>query len=235
MKIETGTYKNGHGCLVEIIPSELDQFKWKSVEKGIDGSERVSRFYSSDGICFFWSFAHERFFKTCYPKDDLVEIVSTPTTKVVERARPSKLATHMATAEIIAQRSHDADTQVGAVLVKVDTETVIAQCYNGFVRGAPDGELPNTRPDKYEYMCHAEQNLITHCARQGISMENTYVVCTYTPCKTCMRMLWNAGVKKIIAKSRYKDFEDILKMKDLKVVEVGETPEGYIELRYEEV
>lgn len=218
-----GLYQDEFGTVVEIC--RKDGGYWVSTE---------GLFYAEDnGKCYEWDRRLERLTVHPHYQCDLLQKI-----QAKERAdivRPSKLSTHMATAEVISKRSHDAETQVGAVLVKADTETVIAQCYNGFVRGAPDDTLPNTRPQKYEYMCHAEQNLITHCARYGISMENTYVVCTHTPCKTCMRMLWNAGVKKVIAKTRYKDFQDILGMKDLKVVEVGDTPEGYVELRYEEI
>jgi dCMP deaminase len=218
LKIES-TYIDGNGKEVYIYNKDNTYFV------GIRDGEDI--YYTSMGVCLFWHSRLECMVMSTNNKDDLVKV------KVCSRSRPSKLATHMATAEAIAERSHDAETQVGAVLVKMDTETVIAQCYNGFVRGAPDEELPNTRPDKYEYMCHAEQNLITHCARQGISMENTYVVCTHSPCKVCMRMLWNAGVKKVVVKQKYKDFHEILEMRDLKVVEVGETPEGFAELRYE--
>ena len=59
------------------------------------------------------------------------------------RIRPSKLATYMAMADVAARRSHDAETQVGSVLVKADSGAVIATGCNGFVRGAPDRLLPN--------------------------------------------------------------------------------------------
>src|SRR6478609_3085277 len=108
--------------------------------------------------------------------------------------RPSKLANYMETAEVCAKRSHDAETKVGAVLVNNISGAIMATGFNGFVRGAPDSILPTTRPDKYEYIVHAETNLITNCARHGISMDNCMLVCTLSPCKSCMRMLINAGV-----------------------------------------
>lgn len=147
--------------------------------------------------------------------------------------RPSKLETAMEIAETVAKRSHDAETQVGAILVKKDSGAIIATGCNGFVRGAPDDKLPNTRPDKYKFILHAEQNLICNCVRHGISMEDTFVVCLYTPCVVCMRLLWNSGVKNIIAKNKYRDFDDILKMEDLKVIEET-TEEGFIKLTYAE-
>ncbi len=41
-----------------------------------------------------------------------------------------------------AKRSHDAETQVGAVLIHKDTSAILATGFNGFVRGANDQTLP---------------------------------------------------------------------------------------------
>lgn len=131
--------------------------------------------------------------------------------------KPSKIETYMAMAEVAAMRSHDAETKVGSVLVKESTGAIVATGCNGFVRGSNDELLPNTRPEKYDYIVHSEMNLIANCARHGISMEGCFVVCTLTPCKICMRLLWQSGVTKVIAKQTYRDFNDICNMKDLKI------------------
>jgi len=145
--------------------------------------------------------------------------------------RPTKVQNYMDVATTIAQRSHDAETKVGAVLVKNDSGAIIATGFNGFVRGAPDDILPNTRPDKYEYIVHAEQNLICNSAKHGISMNNCSLICTLSPCKLCMRMLLNCGITKVIAKDLYKDFDEILKMQDIKV-EVQKEEDGFFHITY---
>lgn len=145
--------------------------------------------------------------------------------------RPSKEKTYMDVAEAVSQRSHDAETHVGAVLVTNDTGAIIATGHNGFVRGAKDKNLPNKRPEKYKYMVHAEQNIITSCAMHGISMKDCTLVCTHSPCVTCMRLLWQAGITRVIVKYKYKDFDDLLLMDDIGI-EVNDTPDGYYELRY---
>ena len=81
--------------------------------------------------------------------------------------RPSKIQNFMDIAETISMRSHDAETKVGAVLINNQSSAILATGYNGFVVGAEDDKLPNTRPEKYEYMLHAEQNLITNCSKHG--------------------------------------------------------------------
>ena len=145
--------------------------------------------------------------------------------------RPSKNQNYMDIAEAVAQRSHDAETKVGAVLVNNTSGAIIATGYNGFVRGADDSVLPNTRPAKYEYIVHAEQNLICNSARHGISMNNCSLVCTLSPCKLCMRMLLNCGITKVIAKELYKDFNDILQMQDIKV-DVQKEEDGFFHISY---
>lgn len=145
--------------------------------------------------------------------------------------RPSKSQNYMDIATVIAQRSHDAETKVGAVLVNNNSGAIIATGFNGFVRGADDAILPNTRPNKYEYIVHAEQNLICNSAKHGISMNNCSLVCTLSPCKLCMRMLLNCGITKVIAKDLYKDFDEILKMQDIKV-EVQKEKDGFFHITY---
>lgn len=145
--------------------------------------------------------------------------------------RPSKTQNHMDIATTIAARSHDAETKVGAILINNESGAIIATGYNGFVRGANDSELPSTRPDKYEYILHAEQNLIANAARHGISMADCSLVCTLSPCKLCMRMLLNCGITKVIAKDLYKDFNDILQMRDIKV-ECNQGDDGFFHITY---
>lgn len=131
--------------------------------------------------------------------------------------RPSKIDNYMSMAAVVAQRSHDDETKVGAVLVNNKSGAILATGFNGFVRGAPDGTLPTTRPLKYEFILHAEENLIANCARHGISMDDCSLVCTLSPCKHCMRLMINCGITKVVCRELYKDFEEILEMPDVKV------------------
>lgn len=145
--------------------------------------------------------------------------------------RPTKNQNYMDTAIVVSARSHDEQTKVGAILINNKSGAIVATGYNGFVRGAPDGVLPTTRPDKYEYILHAEQNLIANCARHGISMEDCSLVCTLSPCKLCMRMMFNCGITKVIAKELYRDFEDILKMADVSV-SLEKKDDGFYHIEY---
>ena len=128
-----------------------------------------------------------------------------------------KIEWYMGFAEQASKRSPDAETKVGAAIVNSHSGAVLAMGFNGFIRGANKRLLPNTRPDKYPYMVHAEMNLIANCARHGISMESCDLYCTLSPCVSCMRVMWNCGIQRIYVKELYKDFQQIKEMKDLRV------------------
>lgn len=138
----------------------------------------------------------------------------------------------MSMAKAAAQLSHDSETQVGSVLIKNKTGAVIASGYNGFIRGAPDDKLPTTRPDKYPYMQHSELNLVVNCARLGISMDDCTVVCTHSPCASCMRMLWQCGITRVVCETRYRDFEALQSMMDISI-RSSDIEDGLILLEYE--
>lgn len=145
--------------------------------------------------------------------------------------RPSKATTFMRQAEIAAERSHDAETKVGSVLVKNDNSSLVASGCNGFARGVDDNKLPTTRPLKYKYIIHSEENLVANCAHNGIVMANCTLYCTLTPCAKCMRLIYQAGVTCVVAKTKYRDFEELLQMDDLNIQEEP-TEEGYVKLTY---
>jgi dCMP deaminase len=135
----------------------------------------------------------------------------------------------MGIAEAVSLRSHDTETKVGAILVKNDTGMVVATGHNGFVRGASDEDLPTTRPDKYEYMVHAEENLLAHCAKSGISIDDCTLIITLSPCQKCLRLMWQSGITTVVCRDLYRDHK--IDMEDIDI-EQTTTKEGYYELKY---
>lgn len=130
----------------------------------------------------------------------------------------NKLDSLMREAIEVASRSKDTQTRVGAVLIDKDDFSTIATGYNGFCRGAPDKKLPTTRPHKYPYMIHAEENLISNCARRGIATNNTVIILTLSPCTHCLRICWQAGINEIYFLDEYRDFHQSSNMLDLNVI-----------------
>lgn len=129
--------------------------------------------------------------------------------------------------KLIAQRSGCLKRHVGAVLVK--DRRIIATGYNsapcgieecstrGFClrQGSSQGQNLETC-----YAIHAEQNALMQCCNQGISCEGAELYCTTKPCNFCMRLLINAGIKKIIYIDDYNDSltEELAKECDIKLI-----------------
>ncbi len=139
----------------------------------------------------------------------------------------AKLLNYLEMAYVVAKRSHDTKTKVGAVLVHKLDGAVLSTGYNGYVRGAPDDELPNGDDDlKHQYMRHAEENMISNAAKHGVCVADGIVVVTLSPCARCLRFLWNCGVDTIYFPKfhLYKDLSASCRMGDLNV-EVTEMQE----------
>jgi dCMP deaminase len=98
-------------------------------------------------------------------------------------------------ATLWSRRSHDIQTQCGCVLVK--DKTAISSGYNGFIRDIDDSDLPNTRPEKYSFMIHAEANAIYNSVRIGRSTLGASAYITAVPCLDCLQMLYQCGIQKI--------------------------------------
>lgn len=101
----------------------------------------------------------------------------------------------MELAQNIASWSKDS-TQVGAIAVD-DNRVILETGYNGIPRGVEDLPERMTRPNKYLWTAHAEENLVAHAARQVLEGSTVYV--THLCCAGCARMLINAGVRRIVA------------------------------------
>jgi len=93
-------------------------------------------------------------------------------------------------------RSHDSQTQCGAVLVK--DKRIISTGYNGFVSNIDDSILPRVRPEKYPFMIHAEANAIYNAAKNGVTTLGSTCYVTAIPCLNCLQMLYQCGVSDIL-------------------------------------
>jgi dCMP deaminase len=117
--------------------------------------------------------------------------------KVDEFGRPEWDTFFMTLAFLISQRSIDAHTKHGTVVVSPDN-TILSVGYNGPPRGCLDCNIPLERPDKYMYMAHSEENAIANAARHGIRLKDSIFYITGMPCTACFRKIINVGASKII-------------------------------------
>ena len=92
----------------------------------------------------------------------------------------------------IREESPDAETKVGAVLLTPTGYRVKATGFNHF---PTDHDYPNTRPEKYPYMVHAEASIVTELGRYGC--ENHKMFVTHAPCNDCVKLMLKAGVSEV--------------------------------------
>lgn len=122
----------------------------------------------------------------------------------------------MKMAESISTLSPDAQTKVGSIAVNPTTYEALLPSFNGFISGSGD-DIPTTRPEKYKYILHSEVNMICQAARTGRNLEGYWSIQTLSPCSNCMRMLWQSGIKTIVFRDYYKDFQCQLNMSDIDI------------------
>lgn len=110
-------------------------------------------------------------------------------------------------AQAKAEMSRDENTKVGAVIVSEEDMVEISSGFNCLPRGVYHYKERNERPLKYLFTSHAEASAIANAARLGRSTKGHTIVVTMFPCTSCMCLIINAGISKII--STKPDFEHI--------------------------
>lgn len=108
--------------------------------------------------------------------------------------------------------SPDPSTKVGAVIVTSGGGWL--KGYNNFPAGVVVTKDRLKRPEKYNYMVHAEKNVIFHAASMGIPLNGSRMYITKCPCHDCAAAIIQAGIKEIHTynsppDSRWKDSQDI--------------------------
>lgn len=123
--------------------------------------------------------------------------------------RPSWDRYFMSLAEAAATRATCPRLQVGCVLV-VDRD-VVATGYNGSASGSehcteagclmPHGSCIRT--------VHAEGNAVARAAKRGVSVDGAVAYVTHSPCWACYMLLNNAGISRIVYRTRYRNAEHL--------------------------
>jgi len=104
---------------------------------------------------------------------------------------------YMAMVLLVATRSKDPSTKCGAVLVSKD-HRVLSIGYNGTYSGFPDDETVISRPAKYHYWLHAEENALLNYSGSRSDMEGATMYVTSRPCTRCLRGMIQSGISRIV-------------------------------------
>jgi len=108
----------------------------------------------------------------------------------------------------ISKRSKDPSTNVGAVLVS-SQNVVLSTGFNGPPRQIDDRLIPwETRPDKYAYIIHAEENAILFALGSHGSnpLIGSKLYCTHMPCPDCLLRAIRSDVAEIIYPTNSADY-----------------------------
>lgn len=113
----------------------------------------------------------------------------------------------MGMAYLVAMRSPDRSTHVGAVVVTRDNR-VASMGYNGFPNGIEipqDGDPRWERPEKYNWMVHAEANSVYNAGRVGVPLRGCRLYCMLPPCAGCAQAIVQAGIDMVIIHQEGRD------------------------------
>lgn len=111
----------------------------------------------------------------------------------------------MGIAHQAATRSTCTRKHVGAVIVR--DRTILSTGYNGSVRGLPHCEDVGCMMENDHCVAtvHAEANAIIQAAKNGVSIADSELYTTASPCWGCFKLIANAGIRRIYFGEFYRD------------------------------
>jgi dCMP deaminase len=126
------------------------------------------------------------------------------------KLRISKDDYFMKIADVVSERSTCIKRKVGAVLIK--DSHIVSTGYNGAPSGfshcTPETCVrQNLKSGEKPELCrgvHSEINCIIQAAIHGTSIQgNTTLYSTHFPCMSCLKLIINAGIKRLVYREEY--------------------------------
>lgn len=120
--------------------------------------------------------------------------------------------------------SHCKRKQVGALIVK--DRMIISDGYNGTPTGF-ENPCEDGSGDTKWYVLHAEANAILKVARSTQSCKEATLYITLSPCKECSKLIYQAGITRVVYCKAYKDCSglDFLKKAGVELFHLTEIEE----------
>lgn len=140
--------------------------------------------------------------------------------------------TMLATAKLFGELSYCTKAKVGAVIAKEGR--ILATGYNGTISGQSnecefmkicdnchgrDKFLESGKCSKClgvgsrlytsPFTVHAEQNVISYCAKNGLATDGATMYITLSPCSLCAKLIAQSGIKRVVYLDNYKDTSGI--------------------------
>lgn len=92
----------------------------------------------------------------------------------------------------------DPSTQNGAVLVDTNERKILVEGANHFPPGVEDRPDRWERPLKYNFVEHAERDVLYRAARNGICTKGMYLYVPWYACSDCARAIIEAGIAGVV-------------------------------------
>jgi len=109
----------------------------------------------------------------------------------------------MSMAYLVASKSKDESTHIGAVVVGPNNE-IKSTGYNSFVRGLNDEiAARQEKPEKYYWFEHAERNAIYNATLMGTSLKGCKIYTNGIPCMDCARGIVQSGILEVIIDKKW--------------------------------
>ncbi|MBS3078022.1 CMP deaminase [Candidatus Pacearchaeota archaeon] len=109
----------------------------------------------------------------------------------------------MSMAYLVASKSKDESTHMGAVVVGPNNE-IKSTGYNSFVRGLNDEiAARQEKPEKYYWFEHAERNAIYNATLMGTSLKGCKIYTNGIPCMDCARGIVQSGILEVIIDKKW--------------------------------
>ncbi len=101
----------------------------------------------------------------------------------------------------VAQESHCTRKLVGACVVTQEGVCLVG--YNGMPSGLKNAcELPDGSTDPL--VLHAETNAILKATKCGLSLKDSVIFITLSPCVDCAKLIIQTGIKEVVYSSIYR-------------------------------
>lgn len=113
--------------------------------------------------------------------------------------RISRMGQFMEICKIIAQRGTCQRAKVACVITR--NNRIVSTGYNGPLNIHCES-FCNTE-NKCTHAVHAEINAIAAAAKAGISLMDSTLYCTYSPCGNCANAVVQAGIRKVVYEKVY--------------------------------
>jgi len=118
-----------------------------------------------------------------------------------ERQKKYDLA-YLKMAQIWGQLSYCQRKKVGALIVK--DNMIVSDGYNGTPSGF-DNHCEDEKNETKWHVLHAEANAISKVAASTQNSRGATLYVTLSPCKECSKLIYQAGIKRVVYYKKYSD------------------------------